>query len=188
MPVCVFKVTVCGKCEMSSSSSFNDEDILLAVVAHEYQRTERSMWVHEIKFKRGEVGEYFHLFPDLLYGKKKFFKYFRTLADRRALTAQEKGHKLLQAYFSSLATSSNTSLPHQAQPLPTVSSLLTTCLAGHRNSERWHLTCRAEAAPIQCAVSHKIKCMHFKFGGRCRSEPADSVLIQCAPCLKRPKI
>lgn len=67
---------------MSSSSSFNDEDILLAVVAHEYQRTERSMWVHEIKFKCGEVGEYFHLFPDLLYGKKKFFKYFRTLADK----------------------------------------------------------------------------------------------------------
>lgn len=40
------------------------------------------MWVHEIKFKRGEVGEYFHLFPDLLYGKKKFVKYFRTLADK----------------------------------------------------------------------------------------------------------
>lgn len=67
---------------MSSSSSFNDEDILLAVVAHEYQRTERSMWVHEIKFKCGEVGEYFNLFHDLLYGKKKFFKYFRTLADK----------------------------------------------------------------------------------------------------------
>lgn len=40
------------------------------------------MWVHEIKFKRGKVGEYFHLFPDLLYGKKKFVKYFRTLADK----------------------------------------------------------------------------------------------------------
>lgn len=67
---------------MSSSSSFNDEDILLAVVAHEYQRTEKSMWVHEIKFKRGDVGEYFHLFPDLLYSKKKFVKYFRTLSDK----------------------------------------------------------------------------------------------------------
>lgn len=64
--MCVFKVTVCGKCEMSSSSSFNDKDILLTVVAHEYQRTERRMWEQEIKFKRGEQGEYFYLFPDLL--------------------------------------------------------------------------------------------------------------------------
>lgn len=37
---------------MSSSS---DVDIFLAVVGHEYQRTEISMWVHEIRLKRGGI-------------------------------------------------------------------------------------------------------------------------------------
>lgn len=45
---------------------------------------------------------------------------------------------------------------------------------------------RTRSDPV--LVSHKIKCIHFKLGGRCRFEPADSVLIQFAPCLKRPKI
>lgn len=65
---------MCGKCEMSSSSSPADEGILLVAMAHEYQRTERSVWVHEINLKRGEVGEYFHLFPDSFNGEKKSFK------------------------------------------------------------------------------------------------------------------
>lgn len=52
-------------CKMCSSSSSDDEDILLAVVAHEYQKTERSTWVHEINLKRGEVGGVFSFIPRL---------------------------------------------------------------------------------------------------------------------------
>lgn len=76
-------MAVGGKCEMSSSISFDDEDILLGVVAHKFQRTERSMWVLEITLKRGAVvEEYFHLFPDLHNDEKKIFLYFSTLAEK----------------------------------------------------------------------------------------------------------
>ena len=76
---------------MQTVMSSSDEEVLfLATIVQEEERRvrKRKMWVHEINAKRRTLGEYYHLFPDLLRDRKKFVKYFRM--------SQEKFYELLE--------------------------------------------------------------------------------------------
>lgn len=148
------------------------KDMLLAVVAHEYQRTEKSMWVHEINLKPDCAWVYFHLFPDLLNDEKTFFKFCRTLADKfMSVSSSYSSRKRTQS--TSQATSCNfsplTKCNHS--PPPPFGISLKTYLAGQRALEHQHLSCRAEPAPIQCKVSHKITCISSLLDGATLSRP-----------------
>lgn len=44
-------------------------------------RDRRSVWVHELYTKRDTLGEFHHLFEDLIQHPDKFFKYFRMKMD-----------------------------------------------------------------------------------------------------------
>lgn len=46
------------------------------------QKRKRKIWIHPICSKRKIFGEYYHLFPDLLADKTKFWGYFRMTPDR----------------------------------------------------------------------------------------------------------
>ncbi|KAG8334000.1 hypothetical protein J6590_099128 [Homalodisca vitripennis] len=58
-------------------SSSEDEDLFLfCLLQSEEEKRQKTMWVHPINENRKKYGE-FHLFPDLLKDKRKFFQYFR---------------------------------------------------------------------------------------------------------------
>lgn len=48
---------------------------------HQRMRERRSVWVHELYKKRDTLGEFHHLFEDLIQHPDKFFKYFRMKVD-----------------------------------------------------------------------------------------------------------
>lgn len=48
--------------------------ILAKTAQHKFSKRKQRFWMHEIKLRRGEVGECFHLFPDLMQDEQKFLK------------------------------------------------------------------------------------------------------------------
>lgn len=62
---------------MMSSSSSEDVFLLGMLVSEEEEEQGKRLWVHNINKKRGQYGEFHHLFPDLLVEDRIFFQYFR---------------------------------------------------------------------------------------------------------------
>lgn len=130
--------------------------ILLAVVAQEYQRTEISMWVHEINLKCGGSGRIFSFIPWLAQCEKKILNYFRMLADKffeliKLLPLKKKDTN----YCKSISSADRVAVI----PLPSLSAIMPHCHPSESlsklassGSENQHLMCRTESSPIQCGL------------------------------------